>query len=281
MDKTNYQKRVTGGEFGQWSAFPLDLSTLLTSKTISPTQFVILNFIVSSCYIKNSTTLDFSGSNIASNCNISRRTVIRSMKQLESLGLLKRHFKPSGYGETYTFLPTALIELSKQLKVMTNCHRWCDKMSQVERQNVTGGVTKSHRCGDKMSHNLRIYYNNIYSLYIGDYEVRENLDIDVQRLIDAGFTENNIMTFLELHSKNGKFDFNSISSLYAVIKQFGKDKLDHLESEMSIARRNREREIEKNKRMYLKAVNGLGGLNNNLQTENKLIDGKPSFKINL
>ena len=258
---------------GSWVAQPVNIFLLLRFKILKPVDFTVLNYILSTLTHRNKFSGQFSVRHLAKNLNISNNTAMKSLKLLAFQKIVLRHFEAHGYGETYTLNLKGLKLILEPLKQraeeedrarggVSKNDTWhsgeCIKNSDSTVSNSdTDCIKNSDGTVSNSDTNIRVY-NNIYSLYRNSIppEVQSRLKADIQRLIGVGFAEAHIMAFLELHSKNGVFDFSKIDSFFAVVKSFGKENLNSILSEMTAQRLGREKKQRDLKEALERAASG-------------------------
>ena len=277
MSDAGFQNDVRNQSLGSWTAFPNDLFKLLQYKKITHIEFCTLHYIFCTLYRKNKYSGNFSLRHLEEKVSVNRKTVIKSIRKFESLGFIFRHFDHSFYGETYTLSLKHLGLILDELEGGVSSTPLLESNTPLSERNTPLSESNTP-LSERNTPNNRFIYNNIYSLYNKKLLAGcESLEIEFQRLIDVGFSVENLMSFLELHSKNGYFDFESIQSFYAVVTKYGKKNLEQIEKAMTAKRLRR---IDENKKVQAHIENIRNG---KVKSNTKIIkrsDGKPSFKLN-
>ena len=272
-------EKIQNLTFGRWVALPIKFYQLLEKGVLTQHEFLVFQFIFTTLYAKNSFTGNFSCRHLARKLSISDRTARNSLRSLEGLGLILRHFNHDNYGEVYTLSETALNKNMSELEGSETATTPAETATTPAETATTHTETATTHT-ETATTNIDYYYNYI-NLSIGNsishFTETQKIEfsLDCQRLIDAGFTVENIMTFLKLRLQKGPIQPSKVETWYGLIKAYSKASLDLTAKSLE----KQEAQIEARRLENQKLLASVGAPK---ITPNHVKKGEtPSFKIQL
>jgi len=268
-------------ELGQWIPYPSQLFRLLQQKKLNTNEYLVLSYMIQTCVRLDADQLNFSRFHLRDNLNMSDSSAMRAIKTLISSGFILKSNSSKRYGNQYRVLTGAIKrELDMYHRDTTNnqLNYLRDTYNESQRHIpcVTETKTTCHRDSQHYK-NIYIYLSKASTALSEDKKIQ--FSNDGHRLITENiFTDQNIKTYIEQNKNNLHFH----NSLYAVMKKKTSSKaLDELETQMTIARRNRENERAKNEAQIEAIKNQSNPVEFVPRAKNINKNEAPSFKVSL